>query len=265
MTNNQKYEYIDEASIYPDLMCVICSEPFKNPVCTPCDHTFCRHCIIQWIENEDFSCPICRKALLTIQLKQANRIILNMLNRIHVKCILCGQRRLQRGTFDNHIKNECPKSDVNCLSAKLNCPWIGQRGELENHLKTCIFYSFQPFVNEILNGNENIKMGISEIERINTENGFNQACDLQTAHEFCEKSIDEIDDRLMSNENQIENHEFQLVDYPIHITYCFDRLNSIEIENQQQNHSLLQCHQHEMDIKQLTIKLNLLKGNRKFI
>jgi hypothetical protein len=262
MENNQKYEYIDEASIYPDLMCVICSEPFKDPVCTPCDHTFCRHCIRQWIEREDLSCPICRKILMTIQLKQANRIIINMLNRIHVKCIACGQRELKRGHFNNHIENECPKSDVKCLSSNINCLWIGKRDELENHLKTCIFYSFQPFIDGILHENENIKEQISEIERINAENNFKQTYYIQKIHEYCETSTDELDEGLISNENQIENHEFQLVDYPIQITHCFNRINQIEIENHQQNNSLLQSNQHEIDIKQITIKLNLLKGKK---
>jgi hypothetical protein len=261
MANNQKYEYTDETSIYPDLMCVICSEPFQDPVCTPCDHTFCRHCIQHWIDSEDLSCPICRKTLLIIQLKQANRIILNMLDRIHVKCLACGQTGLQRGTFYFHMVNECPKSNVNCLSSNIQCSWVGQRDELEGHLKTCVFYLFEPFLNDISYENEKIKQEIFNLERIHIENNINQTNHLENLRESCDESMDEIDERLIVNENQIENHEYQLVDYPIQIIHCFDRLNQIEIDNQ----DFLQSNQNEIDIQQLTIKLNLLKGRISFI
>ncbi len=261
MATNQKYEYTDETSIYPDLMCVICSEPFQDPVCTPCDHTFCRHCIRHWIESEDLSCPICRKTLLTIQLKQANQIILNMLDRIHVKCLACEQTGLSRGIFYYHIINECPKSTVNCLSMNIHCPWVGQRDELEGHLKTCAFYLFEPFFNKISNENDKIKQEISNLERIHTENNINQTYDLEYMRESCEESIGELDQRLITRENHIENHEYQLVDYPIQITHCFDRLHQIEIDNQ----DFLQCNQNDMDIKQLTIKFNLLKGIITFV
>ena len=258
--NKPKYEYADETAIYPDLMCVICSEPFREPVCTPCDHTFCQHCIRHWLESEDFSCPICRTTLLTIQLKQANRIILNMLDRIHVKCLACKQTGLQRGTFYHHVAHACPKSKVNCLSTKIRCPWVGQRDELENHLKTCVFYAFEPFYSGISRKNDKIKQALAHLGGSRIGNHFNQTYELQNIHESCKEAIEELDERLMINESQIENQEFQLVDYPIQISYCFNRLLQMETDNKQQQQLLLQCNQHEIDLKQLTIKFNLLKG-----
>jgi hypothetical protein len=259
-TLNMTYEYIDEASIYSDLMCVICSEPFKDPVCTPCDHTFCHRCIRQWIEAEVLSCPICREVVLTFQLAQASRTVCNMVNRIRVKCLECGQTGIQRGYFDDHIQNKCPKSDVNCSSANINCPWIGARDQLVNHLKTCVFHLPRPVIDEILEENDKVKEEIPKIEEICTENYLHQTYDMQGMNEYCEVSIDELDERLIANESQIENHEFQFIQYPIQITHCINRLNEIESENQQENNYILQCNQHEADIKQLTIKLNLIKG-----
>ena len=41
------------------LICAICSEVYKNPVCLSCSHTFCRACIETWLVSNK-TCPICR-------------------------------------------------------------------------------------------------------------------------------------------------------------------------------------------------------------
>ena len=52
------------------LTCKICYEPFKDPKCLSCLHTFCEECIDQHVNAQrsykytdyrEFSCPICRK------------------------------------------------------------------------------------------------------------------------------------------------------------------------------------------------------------
>lgn len=52
------------------LTCKICYEPFKDPKCLTCLHTFCEECIDQHVSAQrsykysdyrEFSCPICRK------------------------------------------------------------------------------------------------------------------------------------------------------------------------------------------------------------
>ena len=45
--------------------CSICIEPFKNPRCLPCIHSFCLDCLKQYGKNEKpgskMSCPMCRQ------------------------------------------------------------------------------------------------------------------------------------------------------------------------------------------------------------
>ncbi len=63
----------------------------------------------------------------------------NMLNRIQVNCILCGQNGLQRVNFDEHIERGCPKTIVSCWSVDIKCLWTGQREQLDQQLTTCYF------------------------------------------------------------------------------------------------------------------------------
>ena len=42
--------------------CVICLQKMKDKVITPCNHQFCRECILQWILKKN-NCPICRRFL----------------------------------------------------------------------------------------------------------------------------------------------------------------------------------------------------------
>ncbi len=44
--------------------CVICLQKFKDKVLTPCNHEFCRECILQWVIKKH-SCPLCRQYLNT--------------------------------------------------------------------------------------------------------------------------------------------------------------------------------------------------------
>jgi hypothetical protein len=108
MANGIAYEYTNEESIDREFICTICTSPFNDPWCTPCDHTFCRACIKSWIDARNVSCPICRKNVSVNLLTQANRTVRNILDRIPVKCTKCGQRKIQRGQFENHISKMCP-------------------------------------------------------------------------------------------------------------------------------------------------------------
>ncbi|XP_078684009.1 uncharacterized protein LOC144917640 [Branchiostoma floridae x Branchiostoma belcheri] len=48
------------------LECTICCYTFKNPKVLPCLHTFCEHCLREWVQKNDgdtFLCPICRQAV----------------------------------------------------------------------------------------------------------------------------------------------------------------------------------------------------------
>ena len=142
MTSTPTFVFMDESSIDDEFKCSICNEPFENATSTPCDHTFCRRCIEQWLEKtfDNGSCPTCRESVsLDSDLKPANRIISNRIDRYPVKCLTCGLEGIQRGLFSNHTEKSCTKVDVSCSACDIWCPWIGPRNQLNDHLQSCSY------------------------------------------------------------------------------------------------------------------------------
>lgn len=43
--------------------CVICMQKIKDKVITPCNHQYCRECILRWIVVRH-NCPVCRTFLM---------------------------------------------------------------------------------------------------------------------------------------------------------------------------------------------------------
>ncbi|CAF1099388.1 unnamed protein product [Adineta steineri] len=168
-----KYEYMNEASTDPELICTICHSPLEDPCCTPCGETFCRECITKWIQTPNVSCPICRKDLSIDVLTQPSRNVRNMLDRIPVKCIVCGQDDLWRGNFDDHIQKVCPKTVVSCSAADVNCTWTGQRDQLNQHLLVCQFASIdkvKPAITELITEYQQLKDQVTrQIPQINEQ------------------------------------------------------------------------------------------------
>lgn len=46
-----------------DYECSLCFELFLYPVTLPCKHIFCKLCFDKTVENNGFTCPICRHRL----------------------------------------------------------------------------------------------------------------------------------------------------------------------------------------------------------
>ena len=145
MADNIDYEYENEDSIDNNLKCGICNDPFRDPVMTPCHHSFCGQCLDRWFRLSKSTCPACRK---TISRYNSNPVtllsFLSMLDQLQVECKLCKQSRIQRGNFEDHIEKVCPKVTVNCSASDLECPWTGAREELQTHLSTCTFDASRP-------------------------------------------------------------------------------------------------------------------------
>ncbi|CAF1485633.1 unnamed protein product, partial [Rotaria sp. Silwood1] len=161
-------EYMDEQSIDPNLICSICHKALKDPVCTPCDHTYGRECITQWLnQNDKSSCPMCLKKPISInELTQASRPLRNMLDQIRVQCTLCAQTGLQRGSFVDHVNKICPKSVVPCQAADIKCPWKGPRDELQSHLLTCVFEPLRPVLSSLIAQNRQL---IDQVQKHDNE------------------------------------------------------------------------------------------------
>ena len=46
-----------------DEVCAICMDEINDPVVTPCNHTFCRECLVATYHSRNRKCPLCRHRL----------------------------------------------------------------------------------------------------------------------------------------------------------------------------------------------------------
>ncbi|CAF1021426.1 unnamed protein product [Rotaria sp. Silwood1] len=165
MTDECGFVYMDDASIDDEFKCLICNEPFEKATCTPCDHTFCRLCIEQWLRkntDDNKSCPICRHSLsIEDDLKPASRLITNRIDRYLVKCLACDLEKIPRGSFSDHISKTCTKTDVCCSASDILCPWIGPRYQLNDHLKLCPYQQIRPILELIQTKNTQLEQVVT--------------------------------------------------------------------------------------------------------
>ncbi|CAF3341582.1 unnamed protein product [Rotaria sp. Silwood1] len=172
--SNIQYEYVDESSIDENYKCLICNEPFQQPITTSCDHSYCQVCIQRWLDEGYSSCPACRHPLSINNLKPVTtRLILNILDKLLVKCLQCGQTGIQRGNFNDHITKICPKGSIVCSASDIKCPWSGQRDQLQNHLIDCSYEQLRPVLNSLINTNRQLEQQVQFLT--------NQVQTLQTA------------------------------------------------------------------------------------
>jgi hypothetical protein len=157
------YEYINENEIDDELKCVICKQPLECPVSLSiCHHTFCKQCIELWL-NQNETCPTCRQVTTTYHSERHNRsfqtpiyvpintrIVLNQLDRLLIRCLLCNETNIQRCNWKNHEKI-CLKKIVTCPSADIKCRWEGSRDILSIHLNNCTFQQVRPIIDELKN------------------------------------------------------------------------------------------------------------------
>ncbi|CAF1639861.1 unnamed protein product [Adineta ricciae] len=215
------YEYLEDISVDPELICSICHLPFKDPRSTPCDDTFCLECISRWIQTQNRSCPVCRRSLSIDELTQVNRPIRNMLDRIRVKCITCGQSGLPRGNFKEHVEKTCPKMQILCPSADIKCPWEGQRDQLDEHLSNCAFHSLRYIITPLMTENEQLYELISKFR------SDNQQLREQTGHltiqaNKYQREIQDLNQQIAQLRTQLQNQ--QIKEQERHKTSIFNEI-----------------------------------------
>ncbi|UJR13188.1 hypothetical protein I4U23_000210 [Adineta vaga] len=152
------FEYMDEDSIDIELKCSICTNPFMDPgTIWSCDHTFCRTCIESMLRNNNKVCPICRDVITFFEFRKATRNLLNMLNRILMRCKYCNEINIERGDIHEHIDKLCPKFIVYCSAGNNQCVWIGSRDKLKDHLSQCTTELKVSFLKHFVTVNNEIK------------------------------------------------------------------------------------------------------------
>ncbi|UJR23894.1 hypothetical protein I4U23_026866 [Adineta vaga] len=152
---NIDYEYINESAIDENYKCSICIKPFQYPVTTSCDHTYCQQCIQQWLNQNHSFCPTCRQKLSSNDLTPiTTRLVLNMLDKLLVKCPQCGTNEIERGNLNDHIKKICSKSILLCT-----------RDEFNKHLSICNYEQLRPVLNQLICANKQFEQQIQSLTK----------------------------------------------------------------------------------------------------
>lgn len=152
-----------------ELQCKICTFPCLDPVVLPCcENLTCRACL------RDKSCPFDRAPIKS--LKEPQRIIRNMLERVEVQCLACQlimKRGLKGEVFQKHVDQDCPlqciwgceimltratmaghevvctEVIVACSAADAGCGFLCARGVINDHEASCRSVEFAPFLRRI--------------------------------------------------------------------------------------------------------------------
>lgn len=161
ITTNDKYSYMDERSIHPVLKCKLCTRPFVDPVTTQTKDTYCRACILSIINrgrNQD-SARVMQLTPVT------EKLVLDMLDSLLVRCTKCGESNIMRGQLDEHENRACMQASVVCIAADLKCPWVGTRDELDDHLGQCQFQPLRSALGCIFIDHDQFKTRLENLER----------------------------------------------------------------------------------------------------
>ena len=204
-------EFLDDL----ELDCVICKEHFYYPILTPCGHHFCKDCILNWIEMNDYpSCPICKKRFpfyfaeeyikdcdhdyfldnivkskckvncLNKENGCDKKILPKELNKHNLKCLFKKVKCInyKYGCDELVIRNNLIEHKLvcnynPCLGNKYGCTEIGTEAYIEQHNKKCIYNILGHNIEKrILEKFENILT--SKINEINEEKHLNRLSSL---------------------------------------------------------------------------------------
>ena len=128
MANQESFSYIDVERIDENLFCQVCKRPYEDPRSFVCRHVFCYDCITKSKQGDFVYCFSCPTKIPYQSLELVNYPLQNMLNKLRIKCSICGESQLERGKFDHHISQGCFKPTF-CISndGENSCPEVGQQ------------------------------------------------------------------------------------------------------------------------------------------
>lgn len=140
------FEYINEKLIDRLLKCSLCSKALLDPVKTANGDPSCRNCAI---ENASKVYPDDHQQQSSF-IQELNpiqdRIVLDMLDSLLVKCTKCDKTNTRRLHIEEHLKQECPKRIVSCIASDLRCPWSGPYQDSIRHITQCTFQLLRPIL-----------------------------------------------------------------------------------------------------------------------
>ena len=111
---DDKDQVVDEHPLH----CSICCDISYKPVVTPCQHVFCRECIISGIQGNP-SCPNDRRALTANSLKNITGLHEYIYDHTRVKCPRCDKWTGQMKHYKQHVPTCTSSSYVQTLERKV--------------------------------------------------------------------------------------------------------------------------------------------------
>ncbi len=267
-TSSSNYEYMDKASIDKDLNCEYCNNPLVDPMSTPCKHTFCRTCIETKIKKSGGACakPKCKNKSIALEdlTPVTERIVLNMLDRLLVKCTSCGTINIQRGAYEKHVVKLCPKATVGCSAADLKCSWIGSSDQLKQHIMVCPYEQIRPILIEIVQENRQLKEQIQQMSEHCLQNHVTHMKELQETNQRLNTSVEQLGEVLYNEKNQLQDLQIEVQQLRELILQDKGHINDLQTETHREKAEIIRvderCNKHEIQLNQLTDKINS-KGN----
>lgn len=146
MNDDETFEVVLRDSI---LRCSICHDFLRCPITTPCGHTFCKHCLVEWLASqrgETHTCPSCRfvfpgsysrKYVESCKSDILSNFILE--STCYTNCPNGCPAMLHPGFQEAHYK-ACPEALVSCINEQCGCSHKIRRKNLADHLGECRYF-----------------------------------------------------------------------------------------------------------------------------
>jgi hypothetical protein len=259
---------MDKASIDKDLNCEYCTNPLMEPVSTPCKHTFCRVCIENRIKKTGGVCgkSKCKNKSLALEdlTPVTERIVLNMLDRLLVKCNNCGMSNIQRGAYERHLAKICPRAIVSCTAVDMRCSWTGSSDQLKQHVIICVYEQLRPILTDIIQDNRQLKERIQHMSEQCMNN--HQMCmkELEETNRQLNTSIEELKDVLCREKIQLKEMQMEVQQLKELIMQDKSKINELQTETQREQTEIIRiderCNKHEIQINHLNDKINSKEG-----
>ena len=110
-------------------MCFICEHLIEDISILPCDHYFCKDCIISWIHEEE-KCPECSLGADTEKINGATLFMKRAFSGFKIKCSLDDCDEIIEYENINKHETECLEKLITCQHCKEEI----RRLELEEHM-----------------------------------------------------------------------------------------------------------------------------------
>ncbi|CAF3254473.1 unnamed protein product, partial [Rotaria sp. Silwood2] len=283
---------IDHESI-----CNICNRPFNDPQCFPCEHMFCKTCIIQWFEKNNTLCPICGQTVSINDVTDVDPIVQKKIDNIHRDI---NEERCKVNTHNLLSNNKCSRDEQQDQSYQQSSSILvfeplrsifaevfsknQQLNEKTNQLEKKFHQEHETYINDLQGINNHLYTFVDQcndrlnkdqiqIDDVRTENQhLNKQIDeqilkcieIQSDNQFLKEKINQIEQQYKSHVKELESTNDHLNTYIEQLTHQLNntmiQIKRIEDEYQQQVKVEQQSHQQQqMKIKEYEDRLNIYK------